>query len=150
MVMDIRFKRLSEYAIIPTKAYDDDLGLDLYASAADTILPNTSKLISTDVACQFPVKWRGGEWISYGGIIKDRSSISSKYQVYVKAGVIDPPYRGEIKVLMHNFGDKIFHISRGMKIAQMILVESTVVEILEVEELSGSQRNDRGLGSSGI
>lgn len=152
MVMDIRFKKLSEFATIPTKAHDDDLGLDLYASQHTVINPGAAALVSTGIACQFPIRYEYTgvtNCISYGGILKDRSSIASKYNVYVHAGVIDPSYRGEIKVLMHNTGTDPFHVSMGTKIAQMVLVASPLVEILEVEELSDTERGDKGFGSSG-
>jgi dUTP pyrophosphatase len=153
MVMDIRFKKLSEFATIPTKAHDDDLGLDLYASQHTVIDPGAAALVHTGIACQFPTRYiteglMNSYWLSYGGILKDRSSIASKYNVYVHAGVIDPSYRGEIKVLMHNTGTDPFHVSMGMKIAQMVLVASPIVEILEVEELSDTKRGDKGFGSS--
>ena len=151
MPMDIRFKRLSPTATVPTKAHDDDLGLDLYASLNNIIDPGESVLIRTDIACQFPAHYNVETgWSVYGGILKDRSSVASKYKVYVHAGVIDPSYRGEIRVLMHNMGSDPFYVTVGMKIAQMVLVPVPLIEILEVEKLNDTDRGVGGFGSSGI
>lgn len=136
----IKFKRLTETAIIPTKAHIDDLGLDLYSNE-DVVVPSLSnKLVSTGIVCEFPP--------FIGGILKDRSSVASKQRLYVKAGVIDPSYRGEIRILLENPDATPKTIKAGTKIAQMVLVKTEWVDIEETSEVNDTERGEKGFGSS--
>jgi dUTP diphosphatase len=158
MRLEILFKRLHQHAVIPTKAFDGDLGWDLYAAEDVVIHPESNALVSTGIACVFPD--------GVGAILKDRSGISSKHRVYVHAGVIDNGYTGEIKVLMDNptrhgapaglnitFGQKYpdhsVRFNRGDKIAQMVLVPIVDVYPSEIEYIDETERNTRGFGSTG-
>lgn len=88
------------------------------------------------------------------GIIKSRSSLASKHNVEVGAGVIDSDYRGEVKVLLRNFGKEAFRVTAGMRIAQMVVLPVLTPEptMLSRESfgLLTSARGDGGFGSTGL
>ena len=141
LVMKVKF--LHENAKMPEKANPSDLGWDLF-SVEERIIPSWSReLIRTGIAIQFPP--------FVGGILKDRSSVASKQGLFVKAGVIDPNYRGEILVLLWNSTRAPVQISTGAKIAQMVLLPSfqLVSPIEQVTELDETDRGEGGFGSSG-
>ena len=136
----LKVKRLVENAKLPTKAYEGDLGYDLYSVETVTIKPNEKpKSIKTGIAIQLPD--------GYGCIIKDRSSLASQ-GLHVVAGVIDNGYRGEIVVKMVNLSDRPITLVEGSKIAQMILIPVVECEVVEAETLSKTERNEKGFGSS--
>lgn len=138
----VKFKKLSEWAKIPTRAHDD-LGLDLYALDTTLVSASGSTLVRTGIAAEFDS--------GIGGILKDRSSVASKQRLYVKAGVIDPSYRGEILILIENPNHQAQLIKGGTKIAQMVLVQSIPTQIEEVEEFEmETKRGAKGFGSTGI
>jgi dUTP pyrophosphatase len=155
----LKIKRLNPDAILPTAANpSDDLGYDLYASEGMDLEPFKPTLVKTGIAIEFVPK--------AGVLIRDRSSVASKQNVFVTAGVIDAGYRGELMVLMTclNFPllaveinpvrIRVEHrgvtIKKGQKIAQMIpIVPLTHQEVFDVEELSESSRGTNGFGSSG-
>jgi len=139
--MKLKIKRLSDDAIFPYKAYDNDLGYDLFSNKALVISPGQWVLISTGIAVKFPY--------GYGAIIKDRSSVAYKKGLFVHAGVIDGDYIGEIKILMYNGGPLLQHITKGEKIAQMVLTPVVQCDTLEVDILEETDRSDGGFGSTG-
>lgn len=142
--MILKIKQLHNNAIIPTKSHDGDLGYDLYLDADwnNKYDSKSSMLLTTGIACEFP--------IGYGAIIKDRSSIASNMEIYVKAGVIDNGYTGEIKILMINPFKKELSLNRGTKIAQMILVPVISADIEIVSHLTSmDDRGSNGFGSTG-
>jgi len=138
----MRIKKLQGNAILPRKAHAGDLGYDLFACEYGEILPDALVLVNTGVAIQFPA--------NYGGIIKDRSSISTKYNVFTVAGVIDNGYTGEILVALFNASQKVFNYQPGDKIAQLVLIPTVDFHVVEVDEvLSADERGDNGFGSTG-
>ena len=139
-MFSLNVKRLTGDALLPRLAHTGDLGYDLF-SAEDALIPSGAQhKVKTGVSLQFPDGW--------GGIIKDRSSLASA-RVYSSAGVIDGGYRGEIMVLLRNDSDADYAISKGDKVAQIIPVRASVLEVVEVDELSETSRNEKGFGSSG-
>jgi dUTP pyrophosphatase len=138
----LKIKRLSNEATLPQKAHAGDLGYDLCAAEAATIHPGETLVISTGISIQFPE--------GYGGFIKDRSSVSTKYNVFAVAGVIDNGYIGEIKVALHNAGVNPWYCLPGNKIAQLVLIPTVDFGIEEVTEIfSSDQRGSGGFGSTG-
>ena len=139
MKIDIK---LDEGAIMPTKAHPTDAAFDLYFNGESVgIRHGDSKLLNTGIYMSIP---RG-----YCGIIKSRSGLSVKHGIDVGAGVIDSGYRGEIKVLIRNHGDKITFIEHGERIAQLMIVPVPQVEFNQVDNLDEADRGDNGFGSSG-
>lgn len=136
----MKVKRLTRDASLPRPAHAGDLGYDLFSAEDAVIPPGAQHKVRTGVALQFPDGW--------GGVIKDRSSVASA-RVYSSAGVIDGGYRGEIMVLLRNDSDAEYTIKRGDKVAQIIPVQAPYMEVVEVEELTETSRNEKGFGSSG-
>lgn len=124
------------------KAHPTDAAFDIEADEFTSIEPDERRLISTGLKMVIPN--------GYCGILKSRSGLSVKQGVEVGAGVIDSDYRGEIKVNILNHGDLPFNISKGDRIAQMMIVPVPDVEIKVVDDLSPTNRGDNGFGSSGI
>ncbi len=143
----MRVKKLHSEAKLPTRAYEGDLGFDLYA-LEDMELPAVSEdgglpvvLIRTGIAVEFPPGW--------GGFIKDRSSVAVKKKLHVIAGVIDNGYRGEIKVAIVNLSGRPQKVEKGERIAQLVPVILYPYDIQEADALSETQRGEGGFGSSG-
>ena len=138
----IKIKLLSNFAKIPTKTNEEDAGWDLYSTQEVLIAPGCRAIISTGISAEIPD--------GYVGLIWPRSGLSIKQGSDILAGVVDATYRGEIKVCIHNC-DKLsdMHILPGDRIAQILFQEIPKFELVEVEELSETQRGGKGFGSSG-
>jgi len=138
----MKVKRLSEVAVLPQKAHVGDLGYDLFASEEITVWAGQTKLIPTGIAIQFPE--------GYGGLLRDRSSVATKRNLFVVAGVIDNGYIGEILIALHNSTDGFERISVGEKIAQLILIPTVNFSVEEVTDIiSADARGIGGFGSTG-
>lgn len=139
--MLLNFKKLSEYATIPTRGSEGAAGYDLYTTGDGEILPGCVGVFPTDIAMEIPK--------DYYGRIAPRSSVS-KHCVDVFAGVVDSDYRGNIKVMLCNTSkDSIFKVSKGDRIAQIIFQPCIGVCFLEANELEASVRGSDGFGSTG-
>ncbi|MBL8908891.1 MAG: dUTP diphosphatase, partial [Rhizobiales bacterium] len=88
----------------------------------------------------------------FEGQVRPRSGLAAKHGVTVlnAPGTIDSDYRGEVKVILVNFGDQPFRIARGDRIAQLVVAPVTRIEIAEAESLDGTARGEGGFGSSGV
>ncbi|MCM1990109.1 dUTP diphosphatase [Oceanirhabdus seepicola] len=141
--MKLNIKRLSSEAILPSFANKGDAGLDMFSIEEKIILPGESVLVSTGIAIQLP---RNTE-----AQIRPRSGLALKHSLTVlnTPGTIDEGYRGEIKIILINHGKKEFKVTKGMKIAQMVVKPILDIEVIEVSTLSSSERGIGGFGSSG-
>lgn len=138
----IKIKLLNPNAKLPFKAHPEDAGYDLFASEAVFINSGRTEKIPVGIASELPE--------GFCAIIKDRSSMGAK-GLTVFGGVIDQNYRGEWVVCIHNTNKFGYEINEGDKIAQFILVPVFKVHgIKQVEELSSSDRNTSGFGSTGV
>lgn len=121
-------------------------GLDLYANVQQTqIIPaGKIKLIPTGIKISMPEDFEAQ--------IRPRSGLALKHGITLlnTPGTIDSDYRGEIKLIMINLGEKDFEISRGDRIAQMIINKIEHVQFELVETLEDSQRSSGGFGSTGV
>lgn len=140
--MILRVKRLSPNAKLPEYKSTGAVGLDLYSVESKTLLPNEYGIISTGIAVEIP--------IGFEGQIRARSGLALEYGIGVlnAPGTIDYDYRGEIKVILFNFGKEKFDIKEGMRIAQLVIAKIYKVKILECE-LSTTTRSENGFGSTG-
>ena len=142
---DISVKKLKENAILPTYGSEFAAGADLYAclEEAVTIEPHQTKLIPTGLAMEIPLGW--------AGLIYARSGLATKRNLAPanKVGVVDPDYRGEIMVSLHNHGTEPQTIEAGERIAQLVLTPYLTARFLETEELSETVRGAGGFGSTG-
>lgn len=146
--MQIKIKRLDHSADIPLPSYETEgaSGMDLRAAVKDKTLlhPGEVKLIPTGLAISVP---RG-----YEAQIRPRSGLALTYGIgMVNApGTIDSDYRGEVGVIMINWGAKPFEIHRGDRIAQMLITRVYRADIEEADDLDPTERGEGGFGHSGV
>ena len=140
----LKIKRLHHHAKLPRRATPGSTGFDIFAcidEGAVTLVGTQPKLIPTGIAIEVP---RG-----YDVQIRPRSGLSAK-GVGVTFGTIDSDYRGEILITMYLFGpNATFEIKHGDRIAQMIVGTIADLPLVEVEELSPTERGSGGHGSTG-
>jgi dUTP pyrophosphatase len=136
--------RLAPGAQLPTRAYPGDAGLDLHAAEPARLAPGERASVGTGLAVAIPD--------GYAGLVLARSGLAARHGIALvnAPGLIDAGYRGELRVLLLNT-DRVaaFDIQPGDRIAQLVLVATTEIELQEVEQLPDSQRGERGFGSSG-
>ena len=143
--MDVKFKKLHDDAKIPSYAHDTDAGLDLTAVSFTQEFDKSNKLVlvyHTGLAVEIPE--------GYVGLIFMRSSISDKSIALTNAvAVIDSGYRGELLLKYKITTDSLPTIYQpGEKIGQLIIIPYPKINPIEVEELSSSDRNEGGFGST--
>ena len=143
--MEVRIKKLSENAVIPTYGSEFSAGADLYAclEEAVTIEPGNTYLVKTGLAMEIPE--------GFAGLIYARSGLASKKGLAPanKVGVVDADYRGEIMVALHNHSNVAATVEPGERIAQMVIAPFLKAEYSVVEELSDTVRGAGGFGSTG-
>ena len=142
----ILIKRLSKNIPLPKYETEGSSGMDLTANVNKVIeiQPGKSEIIPTGLALSIPK--------NYEIQIRPRSGLAAKNQISVlnTPGTIDEDYRGEIKVILINLGEKKFVIEKGLRIAQMVLCPVIKAELEEVDELNETKRGSGGFGSTGI
>ena len=141
--MEIRIKKLYPDVEIPKYQTSGAVGFDLRAVENISIPSGEARLIGTGLAVELP--------IGYELQIRPRSGLALKHSITVlnSPGTVDSDYRGEIKVILINHGKSDFQISKGDRIAQAVVNRVEIVDIVEVEKLSETQRGDKGFGSTG-
>ena len=142
-VVRIKIVKLHAEAQLPQYAHTGafgDLAADLYAVAATTLKAGETAPVATGVAMEFPS--------THGALVEDRSGLAVR-GVTTLAGVIDPGYRGEIKVVMTNLSSGPVEIKAGDRIAQLRIVRRIEAEFEEVTELVEASRGAKGFGSTG-
>ena len=140
--MNLRVKKLAPDAIIPTRGSAGAVGYDLY-SADDVVVPPTHRtLISTGIAIVLPV--------GVYGRVAPRSGLAVKNGIQVGAGVVDPDYTGEVKVVLFNHGHMDFQIKKGDRIAQLILERCETPQVEEIGAVEETERGSKGFGSTGV
>lgn len=143
--MEMNIKKLNENAKIPTYGSMGAAGFDLYACNDENIVikPHETVLIKTGISLEIKE--------GYVGLIYARSGLATKRSLAPanKVGVIDSDYRGEIMVALHNHCDETQSIEPYERIAQMVITPFVRVEFNEVSELSSTERDNNGFGSTG-
>ncbi|NXB15190.1 DUT protein, partial [Rhagologus leucostigma] len=137
----LRFTKLSENAFAPSRGSARAAGYDLY-SAYDCVIPPMEKaVVKTDIQIALPSGCYGR--------VAPRSGLAAKHFIDVGAGVIDEDYRGNVGVVLFNFGKETFEVKRGDRIAQLICERIYYPELEEVEALDDTERGEGGFGSTG-
>ena len=137
----LRVKKMTDTAKLPTRGTEESVGYDVYLDEAQvTIQPGEIQLLPTGISATPPT----GTYIR----IAPRSGLTVKKHLHTLAGVVDPDYRGNITVVMHNFGSDPVTFRRGDKIAQLILENAMITDIIEVDLLPLTQRHTQGFGST--
>jgi dUTP pyrophosphatase len=118
-----------------------DLAADLYAAEGMIIVPGATVLVPTGLAMEFPS--------THGALVEDRSGLAVK-GITTLAGVIDPGYRGEIRVVVANLSALAIEVKPGDRIAQLRIVRRIEAAFVEVAELGEAARGAGGFGSTGV
>jgi dUTP pyrophosphatase len=145
--IDVEVKRLPHGADLPLPQYAtaDSAGLDLLAAVdADLVLqPGTRALVPTGLAIALPP--------GYEAQVRPRSGLALRNGITLlnSPGTVDADYRGEVGVILINLGQEAFVVTRGMRIAQMVVAPVTRLAWREVADLPASERGAGGFGSTG-
>lgn len=142
--MKVKFRRVNDAAVIPSRAREGDAGLDLYAAEEAHLGPGERWKVGTGIAVEIPP--------AHAGLVLPRSGLAARFGISLvnSPGLIDSGYRGEISVLLLNTDPaEIFRVEKGDRIAQLVIVPFVEAEPAEVEELTPSERGSDGFGSSG-
>jgi dUTP pyrophosphatase len=140
----LRVRRLDRRATLPTRAHAGDAGLDLHALESALLEPGARLSVGTGIALEIPA--------GMAALVLPRSGLAGRHGIALvnAPGLIDSGYRGEIRVLLLNTDrESAYAISPGDRIAQLLIVAHETPPVLEVDELSGSERGEGGFGSSG-
>jgi dUTP pyrophosphatase len=141
--IEVKVKKLHPDAKMPSYAHAPDegeLGADLYSVESLDLLPGQIRAVPTGVALEFPRGW--------GGLIEDRSGLALK-GVCTLAGVIDSGFRGELKVILINFGSAPYAVQVGDRIAQIRMTKCHTAAFSLSDALATSSRGEGGFGSTG-
>jgi dUTP pyrophosphatase len=143
--LTIKIKKLRDGAIIPKYMTESAAGMDLYSANDEGILLNPGKrvMIPTGIAIALPK--------GYEAQIRPRSGLAIRHGISLvnTPGTIDADYRGEIMVLMINLGDKRYVVSKGTRIAQMLIKKVYRPRITVSESLDETKRGKGGFGHTG-
>jgi dUTP pyrophosphatase len=141
----LHVRLLRREARVPARTRPGDAGYDLYSAEGFSLWPGERHTVPTGVAIALPP--------GVAGLVTPRSGLASRHGISVVngPGLIDPNYRGEIRVVLVNLGDARFEAAPGDRIAQLLLVPFAVPHISVIDELppSGDDRGENGFGSSG-
>jgi dUTP diphosphatase len=144
-VIELAVRRLREDAVVPTRAYPGDAGLDLAACERVELGPGERAIVPTGVAVAIPE--------GYAGFVQPRSGLAARHGITIvnAPGLVDSGYRGELKVVLLNTdGREAFVVEPGMRIAQLVVLPVAEVDLVELDELPETERSVRGFGSSAV
>jgi len=149
MTVEVKIMRLPHGADLPLPEYQSEqaAGLDLVAAvpadAPIVIAPGKFASIPTGIAVALPLGMEGQ--------VRPRSGLAARHGITVlnAPGTIDSDYRGELQVLLVNFGSDSFAVSRAMRIAQFVIAPLSHAKLSEVENLDKTTRGSGGFGSTG-
>jgi len=142
-VIEVAVQRLRDDAVLPVQAYPGDAGLDLVACDGAHLAPGQRAVVPTGISIEIPE--------GYAGFVQPRSGLASRHGIAIvnSPGLVDSGYRGEIRVVLLNTDPNAeFVVEPGMRIAQLVIAPVASVQLVEVDELSTSERGVRGFGSS--
>lgn len=144
----IKVKRLSEdYLDVPLPHYatPGSAGMDIRAAIKDDVIlvPGKVELIPTDISVEIP--------LGYEIQVRPRSGLAANHSIGIlnSPGTIDSDYRGEVKIILMNFGKEDFKISKGDRIAQLIVSKVYIAKMVAVKDLNSSSRGVGGFGHTG-
>lgn len=145
--LDVRIRRLPGNADLPLPAYQtkDAVGMDVHAAVTTDISIAPGEVAG--IPCGFALAVPPG----YEAQVRPRSGLAAKNAISVanSPGTIDPDYRGEVKVLLINHGKSPFVVTRGMRIAQLLVLPVPRIAWVELDELPSTERGAGGFGHTG-
>lgn len=141
--MQIKVKRLRDDVQLPEYQTEHAAGFDLTADREVALHPGAMSVFNTGIAIEIPP--------GYEGECRPRSGLAFKHGVTLinSPGTVDADYRGEVKVKLINHGKAVLHISKGARIAQMLIKPVIKATLVEVQELSDTARGSGGFGHTG-
>jgi len=145
--LEVRIQRLPGNGDLPLPAYQsrDAVGMDLHAAVPEevTLAPGAVAAIPCGIALALPA--------GFEAQVRPRSGLAAKHGITLvnTPGTIDPDYRGEVKALLINHGREPFRVTRGMRIAQMVVMPVPRVAWVEVDRLPETERGEGGFGHTG-
>jgi dUTP pyrophosphatase len=137
-------RRLDPRAVLPSRAYPDDAGLDLHALEDVRLAPGARGTVPTGLAVEIPA--------GHTGLVLPRSGLADRHGVALvnAPGLIDAGYRGELRVLLLNTDRLVEFTARaGERIAQLVVITLPALDVVEVDRLGAGDRGAGGFGSSG-
>ena len=142
--MTLPFKRIHPDAVLPAYAHPSDAGMDLRSVDELVIPPGGRALVHTGLVMALPPL--------YEAQVRPRSGLALKHGVTVlnAPGTVDSGYRGEVGVILANFGDVDFPVKKGDKIAQLVIAPVLQPEAMETEVIDETDRGTGGFGSTGV
>jgi dUTP pyrophosphatase len=144
-VIELQICRLRPDAVVPARAYAGDAGLDLASCELVELAPGERATVGTGLAVAIPE--------GHAGFVQPRSGLAMRHGIALvnSPGLIDSGYRGELRIVVLNTDrHEPFTIEPGMRIAQLVVMRLPEFELVEVDELPGSERGVRGFGSSRV
>ncbi|MFC6145264.1 dUTP diphosphatase [Corynebacterium nasicanis] len=141
----VPIKRLDPDLPLPVRAHRGDAGVDLHSTEDLTLAPGERRLVGTGIALALP--------LGTVGLIHPRSGLAAKQGLSIvnAPGTVDADYRGEIKVSLINLDPQTpVEITRGMRIAQLLVQRVELVDFVEVADLGDTERGAGGHGSTGV
>lgn len=159
--MELRIKKTHPNAIIPRRAKPGDSGLDLYAMIPEGsvyIEAGGRERINTGIAIELPgsklVTLLDSDWgaipVTFEAQVRPRSGLAHERGIMAALGTIDNGYRGEIWVNLFNHSFRAHTVRHGERIAQLVICPVVLPAVVEVEELSETERGADGFGSTGV
>ena len=142
--MTLKFRRIHPDASLPSYAHEGDAGMDVRSVEDVEIAPGSRALVHTGLVMMLPPGWEAQ--------VRPRSGLALKHGVTVlnTPGTIDAGYRGEVGVILANFGEGPFKVARGDKVAQIVVAPVARAEIVESAEVDETERGAGGFGSTGV
>jgi dUTP pyrophosphatase len=143
--LPVAVRLLNDQARLPRQAYEHDAAFDLFAAQDALLAPLTRAVIGTGIALGLPP--------DLAALTLPRSGLAARHGISIvnAPGLIDPGYRGEVRVILHNTDAKeAFRVSAGDRIAQLLFLPVTAVSVTLTDELDDTRRGELGFGSSGI
>ena len=144
-MIELPIRRLRGDAVVPSRAYAGDAGLDLASCERVELGAGERATIGTGLAVAIPE--------GYAGFVQPRSGLAAKHGLTIvnTPGLVDSGYRGELKIILLNTdAHESFVVEPGMRIAQLVVLQVPGVDPLEVDELPDTERGVRGFGSSAV
>ena len=139
--MKIKIKKLHKDAKMPSYAHPGDVGMDMFSLEDYDLKPMERRIFP----CGFALEFETG----FAAIVKDKGSLPKNAGVHTMGGVFDAGYRGEYNANLINLGSEIYHVSKGDKIAQLVIYPVVIADLEEVNDLTESSRGEGRFGSTG-
>ncbi len=139
--MKLKIKKLFTDTKMPNYAHPGDVGMDVYSREDYDLKSGERRVFFIGFAMEFE--------IGYAVIMKDKGSLPDRAGIHVLGGVYDAGYRGEYNAVLVNLGQETYHITKGDKIAQLVIYPVVIADLEEVNELNDSSRGEGRFGSTG-